>query len=178
MAMKKRKIRFDGDECDFFKLSKQEADPQKRVRLLALGQLKDGTKITKVAKSIGADRHSVGYWYDAYKAEGLAGLNNKPRPGKEPKLAREKEQDFLKAIDKMQETKSGGRITGYDIQKLAKDSFDADYADDTIYTVLKRLGYSWITARSKHPKSDKAAQEAFKKTLKMRWQKHCQQKSN
>ncbi len=171
--MKKRKIKFDGDTCDFFKLSKQEADPQKRVRLLALGQLKDGTKITKVAKSIRADRHSVGYWYDAYKAEGLAGLDNKPRPGKKPKLAHEKEQDFLKAIDKMQETRSGGRITGYDIQKLAKDSFNADYAEDSIYTVLKRLDFSWITARSKHPKSDKEAQEAFKKTLNKRLSKLC-----
>jgi transposase len=93
-------------------------------------------------------------------------------------LAREKEQDFLKAIDKLQETRSGGRVTGYDIQKLAKDSFDADYADDTIYTVLKRLGYSWITARSKHPKSDGAAQEAFKKTLKTKQSNHCQKVSN
>jgi transposase len=166
--MKPRKIEFDGDTCDFFKLSKFEEKPQKRVRLIALGQLKKGEKITKVAASIGIDRHTIGYWYDAYKTEGLAGLDNKPRSGKKPKLAREKEKDFLKAIDKMQEKKSGGRITGYDIQKLAKDSFDADYAEDTIYTVLKRLGYSWVTARSKHPKSDKAAQEAFKKTLKMR----------
>lgn len=175
--MKKRKLEFDGDTCDFFGLSKCEPHPQKRVRLLAMGQLKDGKKIGVVATSIGVDRHTVREWYDAYKANGLAGLDNKPRPGKEPKLAREKEPDFLKAIDKMQESRSGGRITGYDIQKLAKDSFNADYADDTIYTVLKRLGYSWITARSKHPKTDKAVQEAFKKTLKMRWQNRCQQES-
>ena len=175
--MKKRKLDFDGDTCDFFELSKHEAHSQKRVRLLALGQLKDGTKITKAAKSIGVDRHTVREWYDAYKAEGLAGLDNKPRPGKNPKLARDKEQDFLKAIDKMQETRSGGRITGYDIQKLAKDLFNADYADDTIYTVLKRLGYSWVTARSKHQKTDKIAQEAFKKTLKTRYQKRCHQES-
>lgn len=175
--MKKRKLDFDGDTCDFFELSKHEAHPQKRVRLISMGQLKDGKKIGVVAASVGIDRHTVRGWYDAYKSNGLAGLDNKPRPGKEPKLAREKEQDFLKAIDKMQESRSGGRITGYDIQKLAKDSFDADYADDTIYTVLKRLGYSWITARSKHPKSDKAAQEAFKKTLKTRYQKRCQQES-
>lgn len=176
--MKKRKLDFDVDTCDFFELSKCEAHPQKRVRLLALGQLKDGGKVGAVAKSLGVNRHTVRDWYDAYKAEGLAGLDNNQRPGKEPKLARDKEQDFLKAIDKMQETRSGGRVTGYDIQKLAKDSFNADYADDTIYTVLKRLGYSWVAARSKHPKSDKEARETFKKTLKMKWQKHCQQESN
>ena len=175
--MKKRKLDFEGDVCDFFELSKHETHPQKRVRLIAMGQLKDGKRIGVVAASVGIDRHTVREWYDAYKADGLAGLDNKPRPGKNPKLAREKESDFLNAIDKMQETRSGGRITGYDIQKLAKDSFNADYADDTIYTVLKRLGYSWITARSKHPKSDKAAQEAFKKTLKKKWKNRCQQES-
>ena len=138
----------------------------KRTCLIALGQLKQGIKITKVASLVGVDRHAVGRWYDAFKAQGLQGLNDKPRPGRVPKLAREREFDFLKQIEVLQNTRSGGRITGYDIQKLAKDAFDADYADDTIYTVLKRLNFSWITARSKHPKFDKKAQAAFKKTLK------------
>lgn len=163
--MVKRKIEFGNDSNDFFKLSKQEKNLQKRIRLIALGQLKNGVKITKVSKSIGVDRHSVRRWYDSYKAKGLDGLNDKQKPGRAPKLSREKEQPFLKAIEDLQNTRSGGRITGYDIQKLAKDSFNAEYANDSIYTVLKRLGFSWITARSKHPKSNKEVQNTFKKTL-------------
>jgi len=34
-----------------------------------------------------------------------------------------------------------------------------------MYHVLHRLGFSWITSRSKHPKQDLEAIEAFKKTL-------------
>lgn len=163
-GMKPRKIEFEKDGLDFFKLSKKELNPQKRIRLIALGQLKNGTKITRVAAAIGVDRHTIGCWYKSYKAHGLVGLDNKPRPGKVPKLARENEQFFLKEIENLQNTRSGGRVTGYDIQKMAKDLFGADYADDTIYTVLKRLNMSWITSRSKHPKLNEAAQEAFKKT--------------
>jgi transposase len=172
--LKKRKIEFKEDKIDFFKLSKQEQKARKRIRLIALGQLKNGAKITKVSKSIGVDRHAVGKWYDSYKANGLAGLDDKPRKGKPPKLAREKEQDFLNEIENLQNKRSGGRVTGYDIQKLAKDSFNADYAEDSIYTVLKRLGFSWITARSKHPKSDEKRKETFKKTLHRKFSKSCQ----
>lgn len=174
--MKKRKIELDKD-CNFFNLSKRESNPQKRIRLIALGQLKSGVKITKVALSVGVDRHAVGNWYDSYKENGLAGLDNKPRKGKPPKLAREKEQDFLNEIENLQNRRSGGRVTGYDIQRLAKDLFNADYAEDSIYTVLKRLGYSWITARSKHPKSDIKTQEAFKKTLHKKLLKSYQMES-
>ncbi len=175
---KQRKIEFENDECDFFKLSKQELNPQKRIRLIALGQLKNKDKITKVAASVGVNRHTVKDWYTAYKNYGLKGLDNKPRLGRTPKLAREKEQMFLSEIEKLQSTRSGGRVTGYDIQKLAKESFNADYAEDTIYTVLKRLKFSWITARSKHPKSNKEAQEAFKKTLNKKLPMPYQQELN
>jgi transposase len=170
----KRKIEFDEECCDFMKLSKSEQKPQKRIRLLALGHLKNGMKITKVAASVGVDRHAVGIWYDEFKAHGLAGLDDKPKSGRPPKLKRTKEQDFLKEVEALQNTRSGGRVTGYDIQKMAKLSFDADYAEDSIYTVLKRLNFSWIAARSKHPKSNKDAQEAFKKTSNKKLSKLCQ----
>ena len=35
----------------------------------------------------------------------------------------------------------------------------------TVYNTLDRLGFSWITSRSMHPKSNQAVQNAYKKTL-------------
>jgi len=172
------KIEFDDKCCDFFKLSKQEQNPQKKIRLIALGQLKNGEKIKMVAKRIGVDRHAVdSRWYKSFKKKGVEGLANKPRPGRTPKISKDKEQAFLNEVENIQNKRSGGRVTGNDIQKLAKDLFNADYANRSIYIVLKRLGYSWITARSKHPKSDIKAQEAFKKTLHKRLLKSYQMES-
>lgn len=54
---------------------------------------------------------------------------------------------------------------GEDIVLLAKEHFDVDYHPDAIYAVLKRLGMSWITGRSQHPKADTEKQADFKKTL-------------
>lgn len=154
---------FGVDSQDFIKLSKQEKHPQKRVRLIAMGQLKAGKAISEVAESLGLERHTVGEWYKRYNKFGLQGLDTLPRPGRQPKIPKNKESEFLLKIEAMQELKNGGRVTGYEIQAMAFKDFGAHYADDSIYTVLKRIGASWITARSKHPKTDSKAQEDFKK---------------
>ncbi|MFH1644319.1 MAG: IS630 family transposase [bacterium] len=163
------RIEFKENSHDFGKLSKSEPHPKKRILLIALEQLKKGTKINKVAESLGVNRHTVGIWYRRYKKNGLAGLIDKPKSGRPPKLKKEKEQEFINKIALLQDTRSGGRTTGNDIRKLAECEFGVIYADDTIYKVLKRLNFSWITARSKHPKSDLKTQETFKKTLKKRF---------
>jgi len=155
---------FEADSPDFAKLAKIEQHPQKRVRLLALDQLKLGNGIGKIAKLFGVERHAVGEWYARYKKFGLKGLDNLPRSGRKPKIPKKREADFIQKIEDLQTSKSGGRTTGYDIQKMARDDFGADYANSSIYMVLKRLKSSWITARSIHPKANEAEQSAFKKT--------------
>jgi len=158
------RIEFSEGCPDFLKLSKKERDPRIRVRLIAMGHLKDGKTMGETAKMVGIERHSIGIWYTRFKHFGLCGLEDLPKTGRPPKLAREDENKFVQKIADLQSSRSGGRVTGYDIQRMARNDFDADYANDSIYTVLKRLDISWITARSKHPKADSEAQAAFKKT--------------
>ena len=165
---------FEADSPDFGKLAKIEQHPQKRVRLLALEQLKLGKRIGKVAELFGVERHVIGEWYARYKQFGLKGLDNLPRSGRKPKLSREREEEFIQKTEALQNSKNGGRITGYDIQKMARQDFGADYSDSYIYTVLKRLNVSWITARSIHPKANEAEQTAFKKTLNKKLSKSSQ----
>jgi transposase len=59
---------------------------------------------------------------------------------------------------------SGGRLTGADIHLYIKEEFDQEYHPDHVYNVLKKLNFSWITSRSKHPKQSQKAQDEFKKT--------------
>jgi transposase len=59
---------------------------------------------------------------------------------------------------------TGGRLTVADIHHYIKQEFDKDYHPDHVYTVLKRLNFSWITSRFKHPKQSQEAQDEFKKT--------------
>lgn len=159
------RIEFSDGSPDFLKLSKKERDPRMRVRLIAMGHLKAGKTMRETAKMIGIERHSIGKWYRRFKNFGLCGLEDLPKSGRPPKIAQEHEKYFAQKIADLQSSKNGGRITGFDIQKMAAEDFGAIYADDSIYTVMKRLNVSWITARSKHPKANEAAQSDFKKTL-------------
>lgn len=167
------KIEFSNESPDFLKLSKKERDPRMRIRLVAMEHLKNGTTMTKTAKILGFERHAISTWYTRFKDFGLCGLEDLPKSGRPPKLARENENEFIQNIVTLQNSRNGGRVTGFDIQKMACDDFNANYADDSIYTVLKRLDVSWITARSKHPKADNEAQAAFKKTSSKRLLKAC-----
>ncbi len=66
-------------------------------------------------------------------------------------------------IQKLQDNKKGGRVTGTEIQKMLFDKFNIKYCLRSVYVLLDRLGFSWISCRSKHPKSSQEAMDTFKK---------------
>jgi transposase len=51
------------------------------------------------------------------------------------------------------------------------EEFGLSVSDDTVYRVLKELGYSHVSARPKAYKQNVEAMEAFKKTLPYAWRK-------
>ena len=57
----------------------------------------------------------------------------------------------------------GGRITGKQLHKIVCKEFSVNCSLKTIYNTLHRLNLSWISCRSKHPKSDIEVQELYKK---------------
>jgi len=66
-------------------------------------------------------------------------------------------------IDKRQHHRQGGRLRSADIQALIKEMYGVDYTLSGIYNLAHRIGLSWITSRSVHPRVDLVAQESFKK---------------
>jgi transposase len=152
-------------DYDFAELAKSERDPRKRSRLTALGILQQQVSLNKTAKLLKTERKTVRGWLTKFKQFGLEGLSDKHRSGRPPRLKKDQEADFTAAVLQLQQDRKGGRITGFDIQKLAEEKFNAIYSLDRIYTLLSHLKIVWITGRSKHPKSNEALQEAFKKKI-------------
>ena len=101
----------------------------------------------------------------------MEGLQDKEGKGRKRKLSSEHEEEFRKRVEELQEGLTGGRVRGEDVQVLLKEKFCIDYALPSVYHVLERCGLSWISARSKHPKSDPASREEFKKNSKKKWLK-------
>ena len=84
---------------------------------------------------------------------------------KPARVASDLSAEFSEAVISLQENRNGGRVIGEDIVNLVKEKYDVQYSVSGIYKVLSRMGLSWVSGRSIHPKSNLKAQEAFKKTL-------------
>ena len=137
----------------------------KSDRLLGMAHLQKHASLTRTAEALFVHITTVQNWLNRFRREGLAGLREKPRPGRANKLTGEQLARLPELIDELTAEKPGGRVKGKDIQARLAAQFGVHYALSSLYLLLHRQGWSWITVRSKHPKSDPIAQAGFKKTL-------------
>jgi len=151
---------------DFFQFAKRESHPKTRIRFLALGHLQSGKTKNEVAHMFQVSLTALRKWLLRFLSGGIDGLRPKAGKGRKRKLSSEQEEEFRQQVEQLQESLEGGRIRGQDVQVLLKEKFCVDHALPSVYHVLERCGLSWISARSKHPKSNLEAQEDFKKNSK------------
>jgi len=147
---------------DLKKLYQSENNGRMRTRLLSLYHLQNGKKLTEVMDITLASECSIRAWVKRYAEAGFLGLLEEDGRGRYPKLPKEKESEAIEVINNMQEERDGGRITGLELQEMLLKKFDVKYCLRSVYVLLDRLGFSWISCRSKHPKTSQEAIEAFK----------------
>jgi transposase len=151
-------------DFNFEKLSKTAAHPRERLRLLAFAHIKEGKSNIEIAKMLKVNRMTITDWIKKFNSEGIQGLNEKGGRGARHKLPASEEEAFKKSVLELQDKKDGGRIKGTDILQLIEEKFSVKCTLQSIYNTLHRVDLVWISGRSKHPKADPEAQEAFKKT--------------
>ena len=126
-------------------------------------EMKSRTKAARLANlSVQALRDAV----LRYNAEGLAGLYNRPSPGRKSKLDAEKKAVLKELILKGPDIEAEG-ISAYtleDLAAIAKDKWGISYHRASMSRVVRKLGMSRQKARPYNPKQDPAAAEAFKKS--------------
>ena len=147
-------------------LARRERDGRVSSRLLALANALDGMRRDEAARAAGMDRQTLRDWVHRYNAEGVAGLRDRPRPGR-PCGLDEGQQAALKALI-LRGPKLGrdGCVAwrARDLRGLAERRFGVRYSESGIRRVLHGLDLSWQKARPVHPEADPKAQERFKKT--------------
>ena len=149
-------------DSDLRELYQIENDGRMRTRLLSLYHLTQGKKLHEVIDITLASECSIRSWAKKYQKEGFVGLLELDGRGRYPKLPVEKEPEVKSRIIELQEERSGGRLTGVELKQILKDEFEVSYCLRSVYVLLDRLGFRWISCRSKHPKSSEDAIEAFK----------------
>lgn len=145
-------------------LSKSEKNSRKRIRLLALSHFLDGKSRTYIAEILKVSRTSVNLWVSNYLTDGLEGLESKKPKGRTSYLTQQQKQMLCSYIEEHGYDKhEGGRLTGKRVLAYIEKKFGVTYHPDAIYKLLKSLGFSWITSRSRHPKQQTGVQDAYKK---------------
>lgn len=151
---------------DFKLMMMRESHGRNRVRLLAMHHLQLGKSLKYVSNIVGVHWKTVQSWLKRFRVSEFPGLFESPRSGAPRKITGEAETWLSEKICTLSEAKTGGQITGKELQQLLLKEHGVSCALKTIYNKLHQLNYSWITSRSMHPKSSAKVQEDYKKTSK------------
>jgi putative transposase len=111
------------------------------------------------------DRQTLRDWVHRYNAEGIAGLCDRPKPGRTPKLT-EGQMASLKAIVLAGPDPAAdqiGRWRVVDLCRYVEQRWDVSYSETGMLRLLWSLDLSHRKTRPRHPQSDEKAQQAFKK---------------
>lgn len=144
-----------------------KTEPHKRnsFRLLAMHHIQSGKSLIEVSKILQVHWQTVQSWLKRFGDDGFNGIFESQRSGAPRKISPSKEKIISDKIKILSESKTGGTITGKELHTILSTEYDVNCSLKTVYNTLARLGFSWITSRSMHPKSDQEVQNTYKKTL-------------
>jgi transposase len=145
-------------------MMKHESHGRNRIRLLAMHHLQLGKSLQVVSGIVKSHWKTVQSWLRRFRDTGFEGLFESKRSGAPRKLNIVQESALCDKINILSESKTGGYITGKELHKMLREEHGAKCALRTVYNTIHRIGFSWITSRSMHPKSNQEAQNTYKKT--------------
>ena len=151
-------------DYDFARLAKRSRDSKEKQRYLILLNLQSGKKRSLIADMLNVSEPTIQRTLKRFRETGAENMKDLPRSGAPSKLPRDQFEAVKTHLLAQQANRPGGRLTGYDVQAMLAEKWQVTYSLANTYVLLKRLGLSWISSRSRHPKQDQAVQDDFKKT--------------
>lgn len=151
---------------DLRREARRTKDPDQARRLLAIALVLEGASRTEAARSAGMDRQTLRDWVIRYNEEGVTGLCDRPRPGRPPRLGAAQLAELKQLVEDGPEVSVHGvvRWRCVDLQAQIKERFDVEVSERHVGRLLRRLAFTRLSVRPRHPQVDEAAQAAFKKT--------------
>ena len=147
--------------------ARRTTDTYQARRLLALALVVDGASRTAAARAAGMERQTLRDWVHRYNAEGVEGLCDRARSGRPPRLS--EAQPGRVGAPGRGRPRSGAPWRGCagaasTFGRRFKLRFEVEISERHVGRLLKRLGFTRLSVRPRHPQADEAAQQAFKKT--------------
>jgi transposase len=157
--------RQDHSAADLRKVAGGSRDGALVRRLLAIALVLEGCSRGAAARQSGMDRQTLCDWVHRYEMEGVGGLRSRRSPGRAPALSQERMAALKKLVidGPDPERHKVVRWRCCDLQREIARRFSVEVHERTVGKWLRRLGLTRLQPRPFHPKTDAAAQEAFKK---------------
>jgi transposase len=135
-------------------------------RLLALAAVYDGKSREEAARIGGMDRQTLRDWVHRLNELGPDGLIDRKPPGGKPKLSVEQREALRQLVEDGPDPARHGvvRWRCVDLKTVLSERFAVDLSEVSLGRELKKLGFSHISARPRHPGQDAQAIAAYKKT--------------
>jgi len=148
-------------------LAKAAVVPEQARRLLAIALILDGASRAEAARSTGMDRQTLRDWVHRFNAAGPDGLVDRKAPGRQRRLEPEQQRELARCLENGPELTQDGvaRWRLVDLCALVERRFGVRYQERGMGKLVRALGFSRVSARPQHPRSDPAAQVEFKKNL-------------
>ena len=148
-------------------LAAKSRDAGQARRLLAIASALEGeVSRAEAAAGGGMDRQILRDWIIRYNASGPDGLLNRPSPGRPEKLGEADRAELRALVERGPDPDADGvvRWRCTDLKRMLNETRSEQISASTVRRALKKLKYSWISARPRHPAQKPGAVEAFKKT--------------
>jgi transposase len=131
-----------------------ESHGRNRVRLLAMHHIQLGKTFKAISAIVMYHWKTVQSWLRRFRDNVFEGLFESQRSCAHRKLSTKQETVLFNKINGLSASKTGGYITGKELHHMLIEQYGAKCALRTVYNTIHRLGFSWITSRSIHPKSN------------------------
>jgi transposase len=145
-------------------LFRKEKDPRLASRIRAVYLAMMNKSAPQIAQILGYSRRIIQDWIYAYNKKGLKGLQDNPGRGQRCKLNSDQIRWLRQRIEDGPRQEDGICVfRGCDIQRIIQQQFEVSYHLNSVYKLLHRLGYSYVSSRPEHPKGSPEQRKAFKK---------------
>ena len=148
--------------------SVEERQPEPAASVAGCGPGRHGPG--SAAKIGGMDRQTLRDWVHRFNASGPEGLIDNWTEGPKPRLSAEQLAQFAQIVEAGPDREKDGvvRWRRIDLKRVIAERFGVDFHPRYVGKLLKKLGFSHISARPRHPAQDERIVEAFKKTSRAR----------
>lgn len=136
-------------------------------RILLIANLLDGMDVDEATRLVGLRRGAAYDWRNRYEEEGIEGLYDRVRPGKQRRVSATVEKEIYDRVCTGAVLERDGVVSfrGRDVKQWLEQDYDIKLGKSAVYNLLHKLKLSWLAPRPRHWRADAQAQEEFRKLL-------------